>query len=251
MGRRPWATPEQLVFLRSYQHELPQAKAGSGLNVLYTRVARDFMLRWQPEPFIPDDGSTATAEQLSDKVKARLYDVRFVFPSIYSTVHSLHQRVMNWYKEFLKSSKKGRSRRPYQRPRPLDLTGRSNRKKPPYQLYQAFSVRNWCPKDSLLRREVDDLWARRHCDVVREPLSPFVKASGGIMSLTRLQFHMVVMEWKCSSLSSGELAALRDWISEQQTLNECPWTEEAKTYRDSLVAENRHIQRLVVCPVTL
>ena len=82
-------------------------------------------------------------------------------------------------------------------------------------------------------------------------LSPFVKSSGGIESLSRLQFHMVVMQWKCSLLSSDELATIHDWIAEQRALNDCPWAVEAKAYGDDLVAENRHIQRSVDCPLPL
>ena len=131
------------------------------------------------------------------------------------------------------------------------MTGRSARKKPPYQLHQAFSVLYWRPSDSLLRRKVDDLWAKREDDTVRKSLSPFVKGSGEIASLSQLQFHMVVMQWKCSLLSPDELAVIHSWIDEQRTLSSCPWAVEAGTYEDKLVAENQHIQRFVVYPVPL
>ena len=75
MGRRPWATPEQLVFLHSYTHQLAQAKAGSGLNVLYARVTQDFQISWTPEPYSPLKAPTATPSQLDELTKAQLYDV--------------------------------------------------------------------------------------------------------------------------------------------------------------------------------
>ena len=245
MGRRPWATPEQLKFLHSHTHELPQAKAGTGLNVLYARVAKDFLVHWEAEPYSTHKAPTATASELEDLAKAQLNDVRFTLVCVYSTVDGRQQRVTNWYKRFLKGSGDGRSPGPYKKPHALDLTGRSARKKPPYQLHQAFSVLHWRPKDSPLRREVNDLWAKRQDDEACRFLSPFIKKSRSIISLTRLQFHMVVMEWKCSMLHLNELATLRSWIDEQRALNERPWAEEAKVYGDDLVAENRHIQRLI------
>ena len=174
---------------------------------------------------------------------------------MYSTVDGHHQRVTEWYKTYLKKEKEkakgGRSQEPYLNQRPIDLTGRSARKKPPYQLHQAFSILHWRPNDSPLRREVDCLWANRQDAMVHESLAPFVKASGGVLSLSRLQFHMAVMQWKCSSLSPAELATLQSWIDEQRALNSCPWTVEAETYGNDQVAENRHIQRFVIHPVPL
>lgn len=57
---------------------------------------------------------------------------------------------------------------------------------------------------------------------------------------------MAVMQWKCSLLSPDKSAALHDWIDEQRALNDCPWAVESKVYGDDLVAENRHIQGLVL-----
>ena len=167
---------------------------------------------------------------------------------MYSTIDFQHQRVKNWYKQFLKKSKDDRSQGPYQKPRTLDLTGRSARKKPPYQLHQAFSVLHWRPKNSPLRREVKDLWEKRQEDAVHQLLNPYIKGGGNIVSLTRLHFHMTVMQWKCSMLSSDESATLYDWIDGQRALNERPWAEETKACGDDLVAENQHIQRSVIIP---
>jgi len=157
---------------------------------------------------------------------------------------------MYWYKEFLKVSSKNRSQAPYQKQRPLDLTGRSTRKKPPYQLHQVYSVIHWRPTDSPLQHEVNDLWIKRQDDVVSKHLNPFFKEGIDIISLTRLQFHMAVMQWKCSSLSPEELATLSDWINKKQALNDCPWAVEAEAYGDDLAAENRHIQGSVVCSLS-
>lgn len=251
MGRRPWATPEQLEFLRSYLHELPQAKAGTGQNVLYARVAQDFLVRWEAEPVSPHTAPDATASERKDLAASRLQDVRSISTYVYSTADCRHQRVVYWYKEFLKKSSKNRSlTKPYQKQHPLDLTGRSARKKPPYQLHQAYSVIHWRPTGSPLRLEVNDLWTKRQDDMVRGLLNPFIKEGGDIISLTRLQFHMAVMQWKCGSLSPDDLATLRDWIDEQRVLNERPWAVEANAYGDDLAAENRHMQRFVTRPLS-
>ena len=71
------------------------------------------------------------------------------------------------------------------------------------------------------------------------------------MSLSQLQFHMAIMQWKCSLLSPNELVTVRSWIDEQQTLSGCPWAMEASTYEDKLVAENQHIQRFIIYLVLL
>lgn len=152
------------------------------------------------------------------------------------------QRVENWYKEFLKSSKNSCSQGLYQKQRRLDLTGRSARKKPPYQLHQAFLVLYWRPSNSPLRHEVTDLWEKRQDSTVHRRLNPFIKEGRDVISLNRLQFHMVVMQWKCSLLPPDELEMIRKWINEQQALSDRPWAEEAEIYGDDLVAENRHIQ---------
>jgi len=252
MGRPTTWTPEQLEFLRSFIPELPKARAGTGLNTLYQTIAQKFLIHWEPEPVTKHPAEpTATPERLKELTMIRHHSVRSVSAYVYSTIDRQHQRVQNWYKELLKTknSKGSHPQDPYPKKRPLDLTGRSARKKPPYQLHQAFSVLYWRPMDSPLRREVDDLWAKRQEDTTRVLLNPFVKSGGGIESLSRLQFHMVVMQWKCSLLSPDELVTIRDWIGRQQALNDCPWAVEIDAYGDGLVAENRHIQRLVNCRV--
>ena len=51
MGRRTWTTPIQLEFLSSRVPELPGAKAGIGMNVLYAQNAQEFLTRWGAESF--------------------------------------------------------------------------------------------------------------------------------------------------------------------------------------------------------
>ena len=131
----------------------------------------------------------------------------------------------------------------------LDLSGKSRRKKPPYQLHQAFSVLYWKPKDSPLRREVLDLWERRNEASVRETLKPFLKATtkSSTTSSEKLVFHIAVMRWKCSLLTPEELAMLQDWIKKQQKdrkkAQALPWSSEAAEHGDKQFAENVHIQR--------
>ena len=43
MGRRTWTTPVQLDFLFSRVPELPGAKAGIGMNVLYAQITQEFL----------------------------------------------------------------------------------------------------------------------------------------------------------------------------------------------------------------
>ena len=251
MGRPTTWTPEQLDFLRSYIPKLPEAKIKGGLNVLYQTITLEFLSRWKPGSTAGRAEPNASPAKLDEATITQHYSVSSTSTCVYSTVDDWHQRIQNWYKEVrkTKNSKGGRLREPYPKQRPLDLTGRSARKKPPYQLHQAFSVLYWRPQGSPLRHEVDDLWAKRQDNATCGLLNSFVKSSGGIGSLGRLQFHMVVMQWKCSLLSPDELAIIHDWIDGQQALNDCPWAVEANAYGDSLIAENRHIQRSVDCPI--
>ena len=162
---------------------------------------------------------------------------------------TLCQHIIDWYKEERKKTKVPVPSQSGKATRVLDLSGKSGRKKPPYQLHQAFSVLYWKPQDSPLRREVQDLWERRDEDPVRETLKPFLKetAKTSMTRSKRLMFHIAVMRWKCSLLSPEELAALQDWINEQQKArkkeSELPWSSEANEYGDALFSENAHIQR--------
>lgn len=162
------------------------------------------------------------------------------------------QRISNWYHGERKKVKYSSLPSSEPSPRILDLSGKSKRKKARYQPHQALSILRWRPKDSPLRREVEDLWARRQEDSVHETLKPFLKDTIKTSTSTseRLVFHMAVMRWKCSLMSSDELTVLNDWIEEQHALQETartlPWAAEAAEHGDELFAENSYIQRCVI-----
>ena len=77
MGRRPWATPEQLEFLHSYTNQLAEAKARTVLTALYATVAVKFQTHWKPEPYNPLAEPGKTASELAALGVTRLYDVCF------------------------------------------------------------------------------------------------------------------------------------------------------------------------------
>lgn len=210
MGRRPWATPDQRVYLKSFLPSLAQAKDTIGLNTLYTQVYEGFLKKWKAHPIVLKPGEVCPPELLLVREKTRLQNVRvhYLLPILMFT---FLQRIVNWYKEERKKSKAASL--PHSAPAAhiLDLSGKSSRKKPPYQLHQAYSVRYWRPNDSPLWLEVEDLWARRNEDAVCEVLDPFLKmtkpASG--TASQKLLFHMAVMRWKCSLLNSD--GSMRTW----------------------------------------
>jgi len=84
MGRQTWSTPEQLKFLRSFTADLPKAKAGTGLNVLYADVAQKFLLNWKAEPIDPCTQPAATASELEEKALIRLHNVCFIFLPVFT-----------------------------------------------------------------------------------------------------------------------------------------------------------------------
>lgn len=169
---------------------------------------------------------------------------------------TVRQRIVNWFKEERKKAKLLALPRSEVEPRVLDLSGKSKRKKPPYQLHQAYSILHWKPQDSPLRLEVQDLWNRRNEDSVRESLRPFLKeaAKSSTTSSEKLLFHIAVMRWKCSLLNSDEITTLQDWIDEQQKARRkaqgLAWSEEADEYGDDLFTENNHIQRYALSLLT-
>jgi hypothetical protein len=71
MGRRPWATPEQLEYLKTFIPRLEQAKTTSGLTTLYAKVYDGFLQKWSPPPVIPKPGTSPSPEQLDAKAKLR------------------------------------------------------------------------------------------------------------------------------------------------------------------------------------
>lgn len=78
MARHPWASPEQLVFLKSFIHLLPQAKGSTGLGTLYTQVYDAFLLKWDAEPIVPPPGPPLAPEELEVRAKGRLQRVSVV-----------------------------------------------------------------------------------------------------------------------------------------------------------------------------
>ena len=114
-----------------------------------------------------------------------------------------------------------------------------------------MSILYWRPTGSPLRREVEDLWARRNESSVYEMLKPFLKETVKASTSTseKLLFHMAVMRWKYSLLTPDESAALHQWIDEQHALKDTTraleWSEEAKEFGDCPFPENVHIQRSV------
>jgi hypothetical protein len=137
------------------------------------------------------------------------------------------------------------------KPRLLNLTGKSKRKTRPHQLHQAFSILYWQPSESPLRRELEELWEKRHKEEVRKMLSPFLKEAVKSTSASeKLAFHMAVMRWKVSVLTTEELDVLHLWINEQRKLKErarvLPWEQEASEHGDTFFAENAYIQRHVI-----
>ena len=132
------------------------------------------------------------------------------------------------------------------------MTGKSNRKARPYQLYQAYSVLYWRPPKSPVRQELEDFWGKRHEEGIRNKLRPFLKEAIGSSPAKseKLVFHQAFMRWKVAGLTSDELDELRSWIKEQQQLKEQAnlqlWLQEAEEHGDPLFAENLHIQRYVI-----
>ena len=173
-------------------------------------------------------------------------------PPLHIFTLTLRQRVSNWYKEERKKAK--RPTTPYSNPTPrvLDLSGKSKRKGAPYQLHQAFSILYWRPQDSPLRLEVESLWIRRDEDSVHEILKPFLKEAVKTSTSTseKLVFHMAVMRWKCSLLTTDGLTTLQDWVDEQhkskEKIRSLPWSDEAGEHGDGLFAENTYVQSYVV-----
>jgi hypothetical protein len=161
------------------------------------------------------------------------------------------QRIKYWYLEERKKEKYSHLPSSEPAPRVLDLTGKSKRKKLPYQPHQAMSILHWRPKDSPLRREVEDLWVRRTEDSVHEALKPFLKETvkASASSSQKLLFHMAVMRWKYTLLTDTESTALHNWIDEQHMLKDqtrtLPWSEEASEHGDDLFSENLLTQRYV------
>jgi hypothetical protein len=76
MGRRPWATPEQLLYLHSFVPLLTHAKGTTGLNTLHSQVYEGFLKQWDPAP-VPVPKTPTSPEDLEAAAKQRLLTVSF------------------------------------------------------------------------------------------------------------------------------------------------------------------------------
>ena len=185
------------------------------------------------------------------KKNYKRYALNHLTPHQLAVLLNVHQRITNWFQEVRKKTNGPTLPPSRTESRTLDLTGRSKRKKPPYQLHQAYSILHWKPQDSPLRREVQDLWERRNEDSVRETLKPFLgkTAQARTKASEKLVFHVAVMRWKCSLLNPAELATLQDWINKQQKARQkartLPWSAEGDEYGDKQSTENTYIQGCV------
>ena len=96
MERHSWATSEQLDFLKSFTHLLPQAKVTTGLNTFYVQIYESFLKKWSPEPFIPKPGISLTPEVLEAKAKEKLQSVRILLNYLCSRTYNLpaHQQLV-------------------------------------------------------------------------------------------------------------------------------------------------------------
>ena len=251
MGRPSWALPHQRDYLASFLPLMSQAKGTTTLETLYVQVYESYLKKWAPEPFIPEPGSTLSPQELEEKARMRLKKVSVITDSRFPIL-TAYQRIANWFKGERKKQKHAAVPYTDSKPRVLNLSGNSKRKKPPYQLYQAYSICYWRPDGSPLRQEVEDLWARRTESSVQELLRPFFKDTVKASTSTsqKLLFHVAVMRWKCSLLGPDELAVLNDWIGEQAKSKEAaralPWMTEAAEHGDDLFAENTYIQRFAL-----
>jgi hypothetical protein len=93
MGRRSWATPEQLEYLKSFIPLLQQAKGTTGLMTLYGQVSDGFQMKWTPEPIVPKPNTSLSPEQLAAEAKKRLEKVSVVSDllSFYTHAPPAHQ----------------------------------------------------------------------------------------------------------------------------------------------------------------
>ena len=91
MGRKPWATRDQIKHLQSFVPLLQQAKETTGLTTLYAQVYDSFVAKRKPEPVVPKPGTpleSCTPEALEVEAKKRLQDVRIVLNVPYLRAHS-------------------------------------------------------------------------------------------------------------------------------------------------------------------
>jgi hypothetical protein len=99
MGRRSWATPEQLEYLKLFVPLLTHAKENTGLGILYSQVYVGFLKTWAPVPIVPTCGTSLTPKELLVEANTKLKQVSLVLNE--SSVHVLTpcQCIVNWYSQ--------------------------------------------------------------------------------------------------------------------------------------------------------
>ena len=205
MAPQPWAMPEQQDFLRKEDAEWALTKAGPGhLKGFYTRTAIAFLKRWLMSP------SEKILEAVGgDEVEAaRLVEWEMTHMS-HSSPFSLSallslipQRMSNWYSNLHCPRKAS----PTTSEAMLNLSGKTSRKKPPLQKWQAFSVIYYCPTNSPLHHEVEALFDQRHDPSAVGYLTKFLPQDVDMKTVEHLQFLLAFMRERCTRLSSGEEA---------------------------------------------
>jgi hypothetical protein len=128
----------------------------------------------------------------------------------------------------------------------LDLAGRSTRRKPPLQKWQAFSSLYYRAEDSPLRTEVKSLFDQRHDPQVVGFLAEFLPPGTDIATVDHLTFLGAFARERCNRLSNEEEERVQAYIEEQQMLavehHDRPWFLD-DSYKDNpLWAENKYIQ---------
>ena len=92
------------------------------------------------------------------------------------------------------------------------MTGKTNRKPTPYQLYQAYSVNYYQQAGSELHKQVKDLWDKHKEQPTIDLLSPYGWDGGPEKWLI---FHGAAMRWKCLLLADKECQELQEWIDKK------------------------------------
>ena len=252
MGRPPWATPEQTEYLESFLPNLDREKEGNGLTAHYDYISSEFLKKWPAEPTNEDRKDTSDLRKPQQLAEARRKKVSHCF-NLREGIGADRscQQIHQWYKTRRKQGPRASKSKT-----PLDLAGKSNRKRAPYQFHHAFSVRYFGGKDSPLRREVDDLWNRRGEKSVIDLLAPFMHTddsshpqSHNPDDSSRLQFHNAVMRWKCSLLTDEQRQEHHEWIEQTRAEKEDearrPWKAVQDVGDDELLVENMYIQKYV------
>jgi hypothetical protein len=152
------------------------------------------------------------------------------------------QRIASWYGNLHRKKKTSPTV-----PKPvLDVTGKSTRKKPPLQKWQAYCIQNYRPLGSPLRDEVEALYASRDKPTAISFILPFLPPDTDLASVTPLAFLSAFMRERCTHLSPEEDNELEVYIEEQELLalehRDQPWFLDDDYEDKPLLAENRYIQ---------